>query len=782
MLVKGSFVSRWVNHFWVKSVVVPQNPLVELKLDHARPIIYVLDQNSASDLLALQKACADLALPDPYQSLSLHGTTLPAVIYLHDGYFFKKQPLKHDQAVYLQQYQTLLTLHQAHSELDVQLVPVTCFWGRDPGKQNPRKAFLGHSNPSAIAKAWMIIRSGKDHLVRFNSPLSVRALVNKNKTKSTKQQAYKLARLALYYFSSQHRSGRGPQIPDRKAMIKQVIDSSMLQTIMAEHSKQSGLPVDKINKECHAYLEEISSNFSYRFLRVFRALLSKVWNGIYQGIEVHHAQAVRDATQSGAEIIYMPCHRSHMDYLLVSYLLHAEGLVPPHIAAGVNLNFFPAGGIFRRSGAFFLRRSFKDNPLYGKVFKAYFAMLFKQGYPIEFFTEGGRSRTGRLLPAKTGLLAMSVQTFLAQPERNVMIVPIYIGYDHIMEVSTYMKELSGQKKEKESAWQVLGIIKKLRNFGRAFVNFGEPINLKQHLDQHQPQWRDQALTTQQVNDQVNHLAMNVMQGINHVTAVNALPLCGAILLANTQHQLGKQRLLDLLSLHQILLESAAQDSAITYPQQSAEQVYQQALQMDKFSETDHVVSCTPVQSAQLTYYRNTIVHVFALPALLSFGLLALSKKACVAHGGYQGSGEKVSKQQLLEVLSLLFPFVQAEYFLADCKVPLDAQIERVLLKFEQLHLIRLERDEVTLTERASLQVLSAHLEETRLRYQTVLTLLSQDMEQSDDALLAACKVHLQDVSIEPFDPKVLMVFFNKLDRKNATLEDIVELQSVLSLQ
>ena len=204
-------------------------------------------------------------------------------------------------------------------------------------------------------------------------------LVDKNKNKNQKQQAYKLARLALRYFSCQHRSSRGPQIPDRKKMIKNVIASPMMQQTIEQQSQERGQSITTVSAECTAYLEEISANFSYRFLRVFRAILSKIWNGIYQGIEVNHAQAVRDATQSGAEIIYMPCHRSHMDYLLLSYLLHAEGLVPPHVAAGVNLNFFPAGGIFRRCGAFFLRRSFRDNPVYGKVFKAYFAMLFKQG-------------------------------------------------------------------------------------------------------------------------------------------------------------------------------------------------------------------------------------------------------------------------------------------------------------------------------------------------------------------------------------------------------------------
>ena len=465
----------------------------------------------------------------------------------------------------------------------------------------------------------------------------------------------------------------------------------------------------------------------------------------------------------------MPCHRSHMDYLLLSYLLFSEGLVPPHVAAGVNLNFFPAGGIFRRSGAFFLRRSFKDNPLYGKVFKAYFAMLFKQGYPIEFFTEGGRSRTGRLLPAKTGLLAMSMRTFLDQPERNVMIVPVYIGYDHIMEVSTYMKELSGQKKEKESAWQVLGIVKKLRNFGRAFVNFGEPINIKKYLELHQPQWKEQSLTEAQLVNQVNHLANNVLQGINNVTAVNALPLCAAILLASENYQLGKQRILTLLTLHQSLLVGISADSGVTYPKGDPEVIYQQALAMNKFSESNHVVSCDYKQSTHLTYYRNTVVHVFALPSLVSYAILTLMKDS-----------PKIKFDQLIELVDDLYVFVEAEYFLTPSNIPLSDRVTAQLLALQSNELIRFDGELIESIEVSCLQVLSAHLSETRLRYQSILTLLLAKPALSNEALLTASKEMLIESSLEPFDEKVINVFIKQLDRETLSLSKTERLLGRLS--
>ncbi len=164
--------------------------------------------------------------------------------------------------------------------------------------------------------------------------------------------------------------------------------------------------------------------------------------------------------------------------------------MPPHIAAGINLNFWPAGPIFRRLGAFFIRRTFKGNKLYSTVFREYLGELFSRGYSVEYFVEGGRSRTGRLLDPKTGTLSMTIQAMLRGGTRPITLIPIYIGYEHVMEVGTYAKELRGATKEKESLPQMLRGLSKLRNLGRGYVNFGEPMPLMTYLNQHVPDWRE----------------------------------------------------------------------------------------------------------------------------------------------------------------------------------------------------------------------------------------------------------------------------------------------------
>src|SRR5690606_18633546 len=185
-------------------------------------------------------------------------------------------------------------------------------------------------------------------------------------------------------------------------------------------------------------------------------------------------------------LIYVPCHRSHIDYLLLSYVLYRDGLMPPHIAAGRNLDMPLVGPLLRRGGAFFLRRSFRDNRLYGAVFTEYLHRLLARGYPMEYFIEGGRSRSGRMLPPRPGMLAMTLRSFLRSQQEHaqpMVFVPIYIGYERILENASYQRELSGGRKRKETPLALIRTLGRLREpYGRVSVNIGEPLDIATFLD------------------------------------------------------------------------------------------------------------------------------------------------------------------------------------------------------------------------------------------------------------------------------------------------------------
>jgi glycerol-3-phosphate O-acyltransferase len=210
---------------------------------------------------------------------------------------------------------------------------------------------------------------------------------------------------------------------------------------------------------------------------------------------VHHLDKFK-AAAPGHEVVYVPSHRSHMDYLLLSYLLYDRGIVPPHIVAGINLNLPVVGTLLRKGGAFFIRRSIRGNALYSAVLSEYVAQLVAGGYSLEYFVEGGRSRTGRLLQPKGGMISMTLRAFLRQPRKPVLFQPIYIGYEKLMEGGSYLDELSGRPKEKESIWSLLwGIPKVLKqNYGQVVVNFGEPIALNDVLAEKAPEWKGEAVS------------------------------------------------------------------------------------------------------------------------------------------------------------------------------------------------------------------------------------------------------------------------------------------------
>src|SRR5205823_6192479 len=124
---------------------------------------------------------------------------------------------------------------------------------------------------------------------------------------------------------------------------------------------------------------------------------------------------------------------SHFDYLILSYIFHLNYLSPPHIAAGDNLSFWPMGPLFRGAGAFFIRRTFEDNELYKMVFRKYLTFLMREGYTQEFFIEGGRTRTGKILTPRLGMLSAFVNAFVQGVRRDLYFVPISIHYGRIPE-------------------------------------------------------------------------------------------------------------------------------------------------------------------------------------------------------------------------------------------------------------------------------------------------------------------------------------------------------------
>ncbi|MEZ4845901.1 MAG: 1-acyl-sn-glycerol-3-phosphate acyltransferase [Bdellovibrionota bacterium] len=271
----------------------------------------------------------------------------------------------------------------------------------------------------------------------------------------------------------------------RKRIIESILSSPDAQTIFTELQEKKNQSPDASRKKAREILLELSSNYNsgtlklcYWIVRALKKLMFK--NTLTYGDEL---QTIHDLTSQGKIIFYLPNHKSHMDYLLLSYILFNHGIAPPHIAAGVNLSFFPVGWLFRNTGAYFIRRKIAGNFLYTKFLQLYFDWMLKEKISQEFYMEGGRSRDGKIREAQSGIFTLFVERILARGlASEIYMVPTAITYDRLPEMRGILSELQGGEKEKESAFSLLGSLSILwTKHENVHVQFGKPIQLSSVL-------------------------------------------------------------------------------------------------------------------------------------------------------------------------------------------------------------------------------------------------------------------------------------------------------------
>lgn len=755
-------MSAGFSRLFVKSKVLPVNPIKQYELNPEYPTFYIVRLNSRFDLAALAHVCKKNGLPSPTEEQVLGTQNLDRFIGIKNP-----PPLFGDEAKptnALAQGKQIIEYLIKSGQQNVQVVPVTILWGRDPGKEKPGlRTLITHSlTPSWFRKFFVVLFSGRDNFIRFSQPLDLSLLVNEKADVS--ELPHKLLRVARVHFKRQKLAATGPKMPSREQLFNSLLASPTIKKAIQDEANAKNISQTEARQNALKLLDEIAANYSEAMIRVAERFLTWLWNKLYNGIDIKHAEQIHELTDKGHEIIYMPCHRSHMDYLLLTYSIYHLGLVPPHIAAGINLNFFPAGGIFRRSGAFFIRRSFAGNKLYSAIFKEYLSQLFIKGYSVKFYTEGGRSRTGRLLPPKTGMLSMTLQAMLRGIDRPISIVPVYIGYEHVMEINTYLKELDGKDKKGESIFGIFKAIKNLKNYGRGNLNFGDPISINQYLNDNQPDWRDSIHPTdvqkpQWLAPQATKLADQVMVKINNAAALNAVNLLAMILLVNDKQALSKPKLLAQLDFYLRLQRDASYSNKVTTPDETPEQLLTHALKLNKFEvisdEFGEIITISDKEKVLFNYYRNNILHLFAVPSLIALHLFK------------QHSTTIAQCQQLVKTF---YPLFAKEWYLQ----PLDENyITRILANFADQNLIEFDGDNIHITNSndclAKLEMLGRALSFTLQRYAIVIGFIqtSDGIEKAElereSQVLAQRLGTLHGIKTpEFFDKKVLVSFIENL--------------------
>ena len=782
---------RRLLYLWARSESIG-DPLIKVAPQPDTPTLYVLPGRSFSDLLVLDRECARLGLPRP--TLAPGGALEEEAAYIHltSELAWTGRPDPRQRSPRLLRAFTAVELRVTP---DVQLVPISVFWGQSPDvESSPLKLLFAYKwgVGGKLRKFFAILLHGRKIRVSFGEPLSLHQLNRENL--GHERSLRKVHRLLRVHFREQRGAVVGPDLSHRNTLLKGLMHGPLVREAIEHEAAEQNISIERARSRAARYANEIASDFTFSIIRFLEVVLAWFWNKLYDGVKVNNLANVQNIAP-GKEIIYVPCHRSHIDYLLLSYLLVKNSVTPPHIAAGINLNMPIIGNILRRGGAFFMRRSFRGNQLYTAVFNEYLHLLFSRGFPVEYFIEGGRSRTGRLLDPRTGMLAITLRSYLRSSRRPIVFMPVYIGYERVLEGRTYLGELRGQAKKKESFFDLFRVLSALKlKFGEVAVNFGEPVALNDFLDQHQPDWREQrdapAFKPDWLPETTQQLARTLSASINAAADANPVNLVALVMLSTRRLALDEATLARTLDTFTQLLKETPYSPNVTLPQSSglAQVQHVEALgmigrQSDALGE---ILYLDEPQAVLMTWYRNNILHLVALPALIASLFL---------------NNARMNREQIERLVSALYPYLQGELFMHWQDEQLPEAIQSYVDGLIGCGLLHEENDQIHRPDTASsefvlLSLLARTIIQMLERFYMVAALLLNNPNGSLTAeqLEALCTIMAQRLSIlhglnapESFDKTLFRQFIQRLEDSEvlstdadgqlhyvAELEDIAE--------
>lgn len=635
---------------WARPAIQPESP-AEYITDSTAAVCYVLETGGLADVLALEKACALHGMPSPTESFEFCGVreSNRFIVMRRLSGFWPRRP----RIIGSQRLKRLVEGAE-QCEQELLLIPVAIYWGRSPDKERSVFKLLFSENWDMIGrtrKFFVTLLHGRNTLLRFSKPLPIRSICTGDIDASIAIR--KVSRILRVHFRQRRTATVGPDLSHRRTLVKQVLRAPAVRRAIESDAGDDFRKQEVARYKAEKYALEIAADISYPTIRILVRLLRWLWNRIYDGVELNHMERLHEVAKD-KELIYVPCHRSHIDYLLLGYVTYEAGLHLPHVAAGINLNMPVVGGILRRGGAFFLRRSFKGNRLYAAVFDTYIHEILVKGHSMEYFIEGGRSRTGRLLAPKGGMLVMTVNSYIKSPQRPIVFVPVYFGYEKLIEGDAFIGELGGAEKKKESLGGLVSSIKSLREqFGKVYVNIAEPIELEPILDRLRPEWREYKPANGErppwLADIVEELGTQIMQGINSAAAVTPISLLAYVLLATPKQTIGLDELRRQLELSLKILRRFKYSDSVTMPDWSADQIIEHGEKLQVISRSTHpmgeVIHMTEQTAVLMTYFRNNILHLLAVPA---------SVACCFIQG------RQLEQVELQRLISLIYPFMKKE--------------------------------------------------------------------------------------------------------------------------
>jgi len=515
------------------------------------------------------------------------------------------------------------------AERPVSLVPLALFWRKGPRAERRflNLAYGATTRPSDVAKIASFLTTYRGLNVKVGEPIDLRAFIDARRHEGEEALTRKVRRSLLVFLYREEKVVEGPTLRPPHKVQEIVLGDAGMRGAVERIAGERGARVEAVWGEAEKIFGEIAANMNSTFLAALNVAVTAIFKRLFGSIDVNGLEKVAEYAKRHP-LVLVPSHRSYFDFLILSWMFYGNHLVPPHIAARENMGFGPFGYIFRRAGAFFLRRSFAD-PLYKEVFRRYVTYLVREGFTQEFFIEGGRSRTGKTLAPRLGMLSWDVEAFLSTGRRDLFFVPIAITYERLVEEGAMIDELEGGKKVEESTLGLLRARKYLqRRFGSVFVNFGEPISLADALGGERERFARGGPEVEAAKRRfVESLGHRIVERINWATVANATSVAACALLGDRRrgqlrHELtGRMReIVDLLRLQDVRLTPALERDQGDFREAIA---FLQRSELVKAmpDPRGEILYFEEPQRRALDFYRNGILHYLVTPSLLARALL-----------------------------------------------------------------------------------------------------------------------------------------------------------------
>jgi glycerol-3-phosphate O-acyltransferase len=541
---------------------------------------------------------------------------------------------------------------QKQIERPVLIVPQLFFFSKKPQRLQPTLmdlAFGPQDEPGRLRRLVTLFKHPGRVFVEISPPVSIREFLERTEIRD-QPSAYQAALLqghVLEQINRHRQSITGPVLISRQELQESILNSEPLQRFMQQHADAQGSSVYEVRSKARHYLEEIAADIKPNWILLYSAIIGWILSTLFDGVSVNpDAFAALKRLALRGPLVFIPSHKSHVDYLILSYMLYHHDLPCPLIAAGKNLSFWPLGPLFRRGGAFFIRRSFKGAVLYAQAFAAYIHQILAEGHNVEQFIEGGRSRTGKLLKPKLGLLSILLNACKNGACSDLIFVPVSIGYDQVLEEKSYLHEIEGGQKTSENLKQVLNASKFLKKrYGKVYLQFSDTISLAEF---NAPAGKPlAALAAQEMGELCQRLAQRIACAIDRVSVVTPHALTAAAILNSGRERLSFEELLEIAEVfvnHLDKVTARLADTLILDHRRAVSHALDSYVQR-KILETVAASSAGGAgyilkanKRPTLDYYRNTCVAFFVPAAFTALAVLqkdAFQFSAADLHTDYE---------------------------------------------------------------------------------------------------------------------------------------------------